>query len=67
VIGRCLFDLTNGWHGVPAVGSVLAGWARRRKTSQALVLRAQIVLRSADGGTIGEVAQQCHRTGERSW
>jgi transposase len=36
--------------------SVLAGWARRRKTSQALALRARIVLRSADGGTIGEVA-----------
>ncbi len=37
--------------------SVLVGWARRRKTSQALALRARIVLRSADGGTIGEVAQ----------
>jgi transposase len=37
--------------------SVLAGWARRRKTSQALALRARIVLRCADGGTIGEVAQ----------
>ncbi|MEV0797629.1 IS630 family transposase [Kribbella sp. NPDC050281] len=36
--------------------SVLAGWARRRKTSQALALRARIVLCSADGGTIGEVA-----------
>src|SRR6266536_445869 len=34
--------------------SVLAGWARRRKTSQALALRARIVLRSADGGTIGD-------------
>jgi transposase len=37
--------------------SVLAGWSRRRKTAQALALRARIVLRSADGGTIGEVAQ----------
>jgi transposase len=37
--------------------SVLAGWARRRKTSQALALRSRIVLRCADGGTIGEVAE----------
>jgi transposase len=36
---------------------VLAGWARRRKTAQALALRARIVLRCADGGTIAEVAQ----------
>ena len=37
--------------------SVLAGWSRRRKTSQALASRARIVLRCADGGTIGEVAE----------
>jgi transposase len=37
--------------------SVLTGWARRRKTSQALALRSRIVLRCAKGGTIGEVAQ----------
>jgi len=36
---------------------VLAGWARRPKTSQALALRSRIVLRCADVGTIGEVAQ----------
>jgi transposase len=36
--------------------AVLVGWARRRKTSQALALRARIVLRCADGDTIGEVA-----------
>jgi transposase len=37
--------------------SVLTGWTRRRKTSQALALRSRIVLRCAQGGTIGEVAQ----------
>jgi transposase len=36
--------------------SVLAGWAQRRKTAQALALRSRIVLRCAEGGTIGEVA-----------
>jgi transposase len=36
--------------------SVLAGWARRRKTAQALALRSRIVLRCAEGGTIAEVA-----------
>ncbi|QRP46026.1 IS630 family transposase [Amycolatopsis sp. FDAARGOS 1241] len=36
--------------------SVLTGWARRRKTAQALALRARIVLRCAEGGSIGEVA-----------
>jgi transposase-like protein len=38
--------------------SVLAGWARRRKTAQALALRARIVLRCAEGGSIGEVAAE---------
>ncbi|RJQ89142.1 IS630 family transposase [Amycolatopsis panacis] len=37
--------------------SVLNGWSRRRKTAQALALRSRIVLRCAEGGTIGEVAQ----------
>lgn len=38
--------------------SVLSGWSRRRKTAQALAVRARIVLRSAEGGTIGEVAAE---------
>lgn len=42
--------------------SVLAGWARRRKTAQALALRARIVLRCADGATIAEVAQRLEIT-----
>jgi transposase len=37
--------------------SVLGGWSRRRKTAQALGLRSRIVLRCAEGGSIGEVAQ----------
>ena len=36
--------------------SVLIGWTRRRKTAQALALRARIVLRCAEGGSLGEVA-----------
>jgi transposase len=36
--------------------SVLAGWARRRTTAQALALRARIVLVCADGGSIARVA-----------
>lgn len=35
---------------------VLEGWARRRKTSQALALRARIVLACADGGSNTKVA-----------
>jgi transposase len=35
---------------------VLVGWARRRKTAQALALRARIVLACADGATNGAVA-----------
>jgi len=35
---------------------VLEGWARRRKTSQALALRSRIVLACADGGSITQVA-----------
>ena len=37
---------------------VLAGWARRRTTAQALAVRSRIVLRCAEGGTIGEVAAE---------
>ncbi len=36
---------------------MLSGWARRRKTAQALALRARIVLRCAEGGTIAGVAR----------
>jgi hypothetical protein len=35
---------------------VLEGWARRRKTAQALALRSRIVLACAAGGTVGDVA-----------
>jgi transposase len=35
---------------------VLEGWARRRKTSQALALRSRIVLACAEGGSNTEVA-----------
>ncbi len=38
---------------------VLVAWSRRRKTSQALALRARIVLQCAeDGSTIGGVAER---------
>jgi transposase len=36
--------------------SVLEGWSRRRKTAQALAARSRVVLRCAEGGTIGQVA-----------
>jgi transposase len=36
----------------------LGAWARRRKTAQALALRSRIVLRCAEGGTIGQVAAE---------
>jgi Homeodomain-like domain len=35
---------------------VLEGWARRRKTAQALALRSRIVLACASGGTVSDVA-----------
>jgi transposase len=35
---------------------VLEGWARRRKTAQALALRSRIVLACGDGGTVSDVA-----------
>jgi transposase len=38
--------------------SVLSGWSHRRKTAQALALRSKIVLRCAEGGSIGEVAAE---------
>lgn len=37
--------------------SVLEGWSRRRKTAQALAARSRVVLRCAEGGTVGEVAR----------
>jgi transposase len=36
--------------------AVLEGWARRRKTAQALALRSRIVLACADGATNAQVA-----------
>jgi transposase len=36
----------------------LSAWSRRRKTAQALAVRSRIVLRCAQGGTIGEVAAE---------
>jgi transposase len=35
---------------------VLAGWARRRKTAQALALRSRIILACADGAAVSTVA-----------
>ena len=40
----------------------LQSWARRRKTAQALALRAQIILRCAAGKTNTEVAEYFHVT-----
>ena len=37
---------------------VLEGWARRRKTAQALALRSRIVLACADGGSVSAVAAE---------
>jgi transposase-like protein len=37
---------------------VLEGWARRRKTSQALALRSGIVLASTDGASVTAVAAE---------
>jgi transposase len=37
---------------------VLEGWARRRKTAQALALRSRIVLASADGSPVSAVAAE---------
>jgi transposase len=38
--------------------SALQGWTRRRKTAQALALRARIVLRCAEGGSNSEIAAE---------
>src|ERR1700751_3442566 len=35
---------------------VLEGWARRRKTAQALALRSRIILACADGTSVSEVS-----------
>ena len=37
---------------------VLEGWARRRKTAQALALRSRIILTSADGAPVSAVAAE---------
>jgi len=37
---------------------VLGAWSRRRTTAQALAQRSRIILRCADGGTIGQVAAE---------
>ncbi|WHT22590.1 IS630 family transposase [Crossiella sp. CA-258035] len=37
---------------------MLEGWARRRKTAQALALRSRIVLRCAEGGSNSEIAAE---------
>src|SRR6476619_6236392 len=37
---------------------VLEGWARRRKTAQALALRSRIVLGCADGASVSDVAAE---------
>jgi transposase len=37
---------------------VLVAWSRRRKTAQALAARSRIVLRCAEGGTLGQVAAE---------
>ena len=37
---------------------VLEGWARRRKTAQALALRSRIILACADGGSVSDVAAE---------
>jgi hypothetical protein len=38
------------------LAAALAAWVRRRTTAQGLALRSRIVLRCAEGGTIGAVA-----------
>ena len=52
--GRPIAPLTL----TPAERATLEGWARRRKTSQALALRARIVLRCAEGCSNQAVAEE---------
>src|SRR5208337_1573907 len=40
--------------------STLQGWTRRRKTAQALAMRARIVLRASEGLTATAIAQETH-------
>ena len=40
--------------------STLQGWTRRRKTAQALSMRARIVLRASDGLTATTIAAEVH-------
>ena len=42
------------------VRSTLQGWTRRRKTAQALSMRARIVLRASDGLTATAIAAEVH-------
>lgn len=49
------------------VRRVLEGYARRRKTSQQLALRARIVLRCADGESNMMVAHQLDTTRAKPW
>ena len=42
---------------------VLEGWARRRKTAQALALRSRIVLACADEGGVAPLTAVAARTG----
>ena len=46
----------------PQEREFLEGWARRRKTAQALALRARIVLLAAEGRSNSEVAEYLHTT-----
>jgi transposase len=48
---------------------VLEGWARRRKTAQALALRSRIVLACAEGGSVSDVAGELgvSRTTAAKW
>ncbi len=46
--------------------STLQGWTRRRKTAQALSMRAQIVLRASDGLTPPPLPQRCMPAFKRS-
>src|SRR5688572_25890565 len=46
--------------------TVLEGYARRRKTAQALATRARIILRCAEGGHDGVVADELGGPRERS-
>ena len=55
------------WAPIAAVGSLsveqrstLLGWTRRRKTAQALSMRARIILRASEGLTATAIASESH-------